>query len=458
MKITQQLRQQYRLQYLIFIVLLLCIVSSLAWISTRYSGVSDWTIGGRNSLNQTTIELLKNISPPVSIHSYQADDISLQQAVTEIFKRYQLHKNNLSFKLFNPDLDIEQAKLDGVTRYGQTVIRYNDKTEIIDVINEENIGNALLRLSREKKPTLYFLQGHGERNPTDTSAIGYSSLTQQLQTNGFALRGLNFLREAINPEDGTLVIAGASDKILPGEIKQINDFIQQGGNMLWLQDPGVADEFQSLLDFLRINFVHGVVVDTNPKMREVLRLSHPAKLPIISYKMHAITERMQNFTLFITASAINVLPSDEAQTINWKVADLLLTQDTSWAETQGFILDVKFNQNSGDTKGPLTIGMALERAVSEKENKQQRIVVVGDSDFLANNNLGHGANLDFILNIVNWLSKDEQLISINTKSAPDFKLELSDTQIAIIGFGFLLILPALLIFTGVFIWLKRRNQ
>jgi len=452
MKITQQFRRQYRIQYLIFIALLLSIITALAWLSTQYTIQSDWTAGKRNSLNDDSIELLKNIHGPITIRSYQTDDISLQQAITEILKRYQQHKNDLSFKLLNPDLDIEQAKLDGITGYGQTVIIHNKRQEIISVLNEQNMGNALLRLSRNKNPVLFFLQGHGERNPTDTSAIGYSSLTHQLQTSGFALRGLNLLRDTITPEDGTLIIAGAGNKILPGEIEQITDFLKQGGNMLWLQDPGVSNEFQSIMDFLKIDFIKGVVVDTNPQLREVLRLSHPAKLPIISYKMHAITKKMQNFTLFITAAAINVQPES-----GWNTTPLLLTQDTSWAETQGFILDVKYDKKSGDTQGPLAIGLALEKTLSEKD-KQQRIVVVGDSDFLSNNNLGQGANLDFTFNIMNWLSRDEQLISINTKSAPDFKLELSDIEIAVIGFGFLLGLPGLLIFTGVFIWFKRRNQ
>jgi gliding motility-associatede transport system auxiliary component len=458
MKITQQFRRQYRIQYLTFIVLFLSIIISIAWLSTQYVTQSDWTAGKRNSLTDDTIKLVKNISGPVHIRSYQTDDISFQQAVTEILSRYQKHKHNLHFELLNPDLDIEQAKLDGISSYGQTVISYNDKQEIINTLNEQNIGNALLRLSRERKPTLFFLQGHGERNPTDTSAIGYSNITKQLQINGFGLRGLNLLRDALDPDDGTLIIAGASHKILAGEIQQINDFITQGGSMLWLQDPEAPDEFNSLLDLFKINFIKGVVVDTNPQLREVLRLSHPAKLPIISYKMHSITKNMQNFTLFVTAAAISSSPINEPHKNDWKTSPLLLTQDTSWAETQGFILDVKYNQNSGDTQGPLTIGVALERTLPEQNNKQQRIVVIGDSDFLSNNNLGHGANLDLILNIMNWLSNDEQLISINTKSAPDFKLELSDTEIAIIGFGFLLGLPGLFTFTGIFIWFKRRNQ
>ena len=196
-----------------------------------------------------------------------------------------------------------------------------------------------------------------------------------------------------------------------------------------------------------------MVVDTDPQLRETLRLSHPAKLPIISYKLHPITKNMQNFTLFVTASAMNI-----KQDSDWNSTPILLTQKTSWSETQGFILDVEFNSASGDTRGPLSIGLALQRTLAEQPDKQQRIVVIGDSDYLSNNNLGHGANLDFTLNLINWLSNDEQLISIKTKTAPDLKLELSDTEIAVIGFGFLLILPGLFLLTGIFIWYKRRNQ
>ena len=453
MKITQQIRQQYRLQQIIFVALFISIIGLLAWLSTEYNAQGDWTTGNRNSLTDSSIELLRTIKGPIVIRSYQADDASIRQAVSEILNRYHQHKPDLSFELLNPDLDIEQSKQDGITNYSQTVISFNDQREIINVLSEQNIGNALLRLSRENKPVLFFLQGHGERNPTEQSAIGYSHLSQKLQTNGFSLRALNLLRDTISTDAGTLIIAGPGDKILPGEIEQIKDFLQQGGNMLWLQDPGVAEGFQNISELLNIDFIKGVVVDTDPQLRQVLQLSHPAKLPVISYKLHAITKKMQNFTLFITASAMNI-----KQTPDWQSTPLLLTQKTSWAETQGFILDVKYNKDSGDTQGPLTIGLALERSLSDKDNKQQRIVVIGDSDFLSNNNLGHGANLDFTLNVMNWLSKNENLISIQPKSAPDFKLELSDTNIAVIGFGFLLVLPGILLLTGIFIWFKRRNQ
>ena len=453
MKITQQFLRQYRLQQLLFIALFLCVIATIAWLSTQYTLQSDWTAGNRNSLNDDTIALLDNISDPISIRSYLANDVNMKQAVTEILNRYQLHKQNLSFEILNLDLDIEQSKIDGISNYGQTVISYNNRQEVISTLSEQNIGNALLRLSRENKPVLFFLQGHGERKPVDTSPIGYSNLSTQLQTNGFALHSLNLLTDTILAADGTLIIADASKKILPGEMQQIKDFLQQGGNLLWLQDPGISEDFNSISEFLNIEFINGVVVDTDPQLRKVLQLSHPAKLPVINYKMHAITEKMQNFTLFVTAAAIKVNTAP-----NWQASTLLMTTDTSWAETEGFILDVKYDSDKGDVRGPLSIGVALQRTLLEQANKTQRIVVIGDSDFMSNNNIGHGANIDFILNAINWLSKDEQLISIRSKTAPDIKLELSDTAIAVIGFGFLLVIPGLLILTGVFIWLKRRNQ
>jgi len=165
MKITQQFRRQYRLQYLLFVALFLAIIISLAWLSTEYNIRSDWTAGKRNSLTDDTISLLKTIPDPITIRSYQTDDATLRQAVTEILGRYQQQKDNLHFELLNPDLDIEQAKRDGITNYGQTVISYNEQQEIIGVVSEQNIGNALLRLSRKNKPVLFFFTGSWRTQP-----------------------------------------------------------------------------------------------------------------------------------------------------------------------------------------------------------------------------------------------------------------------------------------------------
>ena len=85
-------------------------------------------------------------------------------------------------------------------------------------------------------------------------------------------------------------------------------------------------------------------------------------------------------------------------------------------------------------------------------------LIVGDADFISNSYLGNGANLDIGINLVNWLSHDDNLISINPRPAPDTRLELSKNQQIAISFIFLLILPGLLFGLGLRIWLQRRKR
>lgn len=439
-----------RLNLLIFISLFSTSIGLLAWLSTQYSFYSDWTQGSRHSLSEDTRQLLASLDGPVLIRSYQTEDPSMEQAVIDILGRYQRIKPDISYSLVNPELEPDLAKADSISRYGQTIIKYKQQTEIIDSLSEQNISNALLRLSREHKPTLYFLSGHGERNPGDISPLGYNTLSNQLVSQGFALKSLQLLKQSLQNIDGTLVISSPSQPLLSGEIKQITQFIENGGNLLWLQDPGEQLGLQAIAEQLKVQFIDGVVVDDDQNLHTVLNITHPAKLPILSYKLHPITEKMQYFTLFITATALYARENQD-----WQSTPILLTQDSSWSETDGFILEAKFDLEQGDTKGPLSIGLALQR---EHAGKQQRIVIIGDTDFISNNNIGQGANLLFAMNSVNWLSEDEALISISLKNAPDTQLNLDDSQIAIIGFGFLILLPLLLLASGFYIWHKRRNR
>ena len=105
--------------------------------------------------------------------------------------------------------------------------------------------------------------------------------------------------------------------------------------------------------------------------------------------------------------------------------------------------------------------MALERDLAEDNNRDkasQRVIVTGDSDFLANSYIGAGANLSLGMNIINWLAGDDDLIAVEQKQAPDTRLELDDTEIMLIGTGYFIILPATLILSGVVIWMRRRRR
>lgn len=465
MKVTAKSRLEYRLQYFIFIFLLLGCIGFAGWLSIEYNSRSDWTMGKRHSLSDDSIQLLQQLSSPVSLRSYQADDATLTQAINEILQRYQNNKADFSFEIINPDIFISRAKADNIERYGQTIIDYQGRSERIDRLSEEAITNALIRLHRENKPQLLFLTQHGERNISDSSAVGYSQLSEKLINQGFELSSVNLLEQTLDDKNSVLIISSISKSLLASEQEKILQYVKGGGNLLWLQDPTIDASQKTIADTLQIQFIDGVMVDINEEVNRMLKLSHPAIIPVLEYKIHPITQKMQYFTLFTTATGIKTKSS--AATTNpeksnpqqqWIHSDLLLTSATSWSEKDNFILGVEFNQNK-DTQGPLSIGTALQRQLTTNNKTiNQRIVVIGDTDFLANNNLGNGANLDFIIKSLNWLAEDDQLISIAPKNAPDLQLNLSATAASVIGLFFLIALPLIFFISGGLIWFKRSKR
>jgi ABC-type uncharacterized transport system involved in gliding motility auxiliary subunit len=453
MEISAKSRLQYRIQAVVFVILFLFSISLLAWLSTQYSVRSDWTAGNRNSLTDDTVKLLATLDAPIHIRSYQGENANAQQGVRDVLSRYQRHKKNLDFRIVNPDIEPDLAKADGIREYGQTIIKYREQQQIIDTLDEQSISNALLRLSRTSSPLLAFVSGHGERDINDQGNTGYALLQKQLTDKGFTSSQINLLSDVIPESTRVLVMAGASHDYVAGEVDKLLTYLEQGGQLLWLVDPESGHSLDKLFEQLGLQLVPGVVVDTNQQLRATLRTPHPAVLPILAYGEHAITAEIRYHTLFSLAAAIKT----GAAITSWQATPFLLTlPDSSWSETGNFFLDVSLDIKSGDTPGPLAIGYALEKPAAN--NHRQRVVVMGDSDFLSNANLGGGANLLLIQNTFNWLAEDDQLMNIAPKSAPDLDLRLSQIELIIIGFGFLIVLPLILAGSGFYIWFKRRKR
>ena len=124
--------------------------------------------------------------------------------------------------------------------------------------------------------------------------------------------------------------------------------------------------------------------------------------------------------------------------------------------------EVEYNEDR-DSIGPLEIGISLERSLdnaSEEDSAsiQQRVIVVGDGDFLSNAYVGNSGNLDLGIRLINWLSSDDDFINIPVKTANDAHLEFPVYATWIIGFGFILVLPLFFLGTGLTIWWRRKKQ
>jgi len=130
----------------------------------------------------------------------------------------------------------------------------------------------------------------------------------------------------------------------------------------------------------------------------------------------------------------------------------------AWSETGALEGELSFDEGK-DAGGPLDIGVAMRRPLDEAGGRrEQRVVVLGDGDFVSNAYLGNGGNLELALNVIGWLAGDDTLINIPAKAAPDLDFNLSRAAAGLIAFGALLVLPAGLLGTGAVVWHLRRRR
>lgn len=468
MQVTARSRRLLRWQNLAFVVLLLLVAGLLAWLSTRYVYQADWTASGRNTLSEASVELLGRLPGAVTVTAYARETPPLvRKHITELVGRYQRHKPDIALAFVNPDLEPQKVRELNITLDGEMVIEYRGRSEQLRDVSENGLTNALQRLARGGERRLAFLTGHGERSPRAAQSFDVSAWARQLESKGYRIEELNLVATPAVPADiAVLVIASPQVDLLPGEAAHLVEYLDRGGSLLWLTDPehGVRG-LQPLAQQLGVRFDKGTVVDPNVSQvgQMLFGTDDPRVALVARYPAHEITRSFELNTLFPLAGGLR------AETAGaWRATTLLETLSNTWLESGKVSGKITYDEGA-DVPGPVTIGLALSRplpgAVGEDAGVDaaagaatQRAVVIADGDFLSNGFLGLGGNLQLALNVVNWLSSDDALIDIPARTAPDLSLELSRTSTAVVGFGFLLLLPALLFGSGLFIWFRRRRR
>ena len=454
MEITKKTRNQIRIQSIIFIILFTAAITLLAWLSNQYKYELDWTENNKNTLSDISIKLLQQLPSPITITTFIPDGnlMANRQYIKELVGKYQKHKDNITLNIINPDIAPDLVRKLKVTNYGEVVIEYEGRNEHITQLKEQTLTNTLQRLLRQGERKILFVTGHGERKPTGSANFDWNNFSDKLKIKGITTGLLRLNETPTIPDVAAIVIASPQTDFLAGEVKLIQDYIERGGNLLWVHEPSKSlFGLEPLANLIGVNFYPGTIVDPTA---QVMNVNDPSFAIITSYPSHTITRDFQYISIFPKAVAIDLSKINS----DWKVSPFLQTVPRSWSETG--VLKGAIDYNAGiDIVGPLTIGLALTRK-ENKENestKNQRIVILGDGDFLSNTYLGNQGNLNIGHNIINWISNDDKFISIPSSDAVDKQLNISDLFGALIGLLFLVVLPLALLISGTLIWYKRRS-
>ncbi len=458
MQITPRSRLLLRLQSWVFAVLFIVIIGLLAWLSTLYVYQSDWTAGGRNTISEDTRKLLAELTEPVTITAWASEDAMLREQIRDLVGSYQRFKPDIALEFINPDTTPERVRTEGVTVDGELVVGYRGRGEHVQVRSEQTLTNALLRVSRQDERWIVFLTGHGERDPHGEANADLGAFGKELERSGLKVQKINLAGNPIPNNTSLLVIAGPRVNLLPGEVTMVRDYVRAGGNLLWLAEPGKPAGLEPLAEQLGIAFLPGVVVDATT---QGFGINDPSFALVSAYPNHEVTREFKSITVFPEAAALEIREDP-----HWQATPILSTLSRSWTELGELKGEIQFDKNTDERAGPLDIGVALTAAAppeaaadtSGAPPHEQRVIVTGDGDFLSNTYLGNVGNLDLGLNMVHWLSHDDAYIDIRVKAAPDTSLALEPVTLGIIGLGFLIGLPILLMTSGMVIWLRRRRR
>jgi ABC-type uncharacterized transport system involved in gliding motility auxiliary subunit len=443
-----------------FVLLFLVAIGLLQWISREYHLRFDLTRAGRHSLSEASIAVAKKIQGAVRVTAYASERGELRNTIRNLIERYRHHKSDIELAFVDPDSAPDKVRQAGVQYDGEIVVEIGQAREQLPPqrLSEEHFTNLLQRLARRGERWVIFLAGHGERSPERQANFDLSVFATELRKRGFQTRSHSLGEHPQLPANvAVLVIAGPRSRLLAGEVREIGNYVQRGGNLLWLHDPGPLHGLEKLAEQLGVEFHNGTLVD--PVSSSIT--GQPTAIVVTRYGAHPAVRNFGEQTLFISAAGISSQPQP-----GWKSEVLIDTLPSSWAETGPVEGEVRFDKGR-DIRGPLTLGFALSHEADNEgntsvektgERREQRVIVLGDGDFLSNTFLGNGGNLEFGMSLMNWLSRDDAFVNIPVRTAPDRTLNLSPNQQIAIAVLFLLVLPLVFAATGFTVWWRRRKR
>jgi len=364
--------------------LLLILLGGLAGSGFR----RDFSWNQLNSLHQQTEALLQSLKQPLRLELYLDQKSPNFEDSEDFLKKLAFKNTHVHYELVQPSQDLLAEKV----AYLNLV--YGEQRKTLDLSNsafsESNFYRSLYQLLKSQSHWVAFLEGHGERDIHDLSDQGYAYFRESLKHNGASVISLNLQSLQLIPDNvQVLVLAGNRDPLFPEELNLILDYLKQGRHLLLLMDPqSEKTSLQPLLNALDLRVLPEAIQPLPGR-----RLDPNISL-VSQYPKHPITRDIHT---------VGVFP--------WALG-LALGNASTWQQYPLFTVKTP--------SGEQVLGVSLTSSAPERA---QKVVVIGNTQFLANRTILNYANRDLGRRILDWLAYNDNTAELQPQVPVDYYFE-----------------------------------
>jgi ABC-type uncharacterized transport system involved in gliding motility auxiliary subunit len=447
---------KYAAYVTVYILVIIAVVVVANVLADRYDKSYDATSNKRYSLSEQTAKIVKGLKQDATI-TYFNQSLHFRDG-KDLLDEYKDLSPKVKVDYVDPDKDPERAKEAGIRNLGTAVVQIGDKKEEAKSMTEEGITGAFIRDLKNNTRTVCFVTGSGEHQIDDNDREGFSQFKQLLGKDDYEAKSVDLLQKPEVPNDcTTLVIAGPTRNYVQPEVDAIKKYVEDGGRAFFMLDPPLKighsdiadnDALTSLLQSWGVTVDKDMILDLSPVGQlfglgpQVALVSNYSSQPIVS-------DIKRTATGFPLARSIEIKNADKTN------VEKLFDSSTSSLATSNLSSDRVSVQDPNNKKGPLTMAAAGTYNTG-KQNSQGRFVVIGSSGWVSNRFIDFNGNSDLALNAVNWLSSDEDLISIRPKPPEDRRITMTRSQLSLVRATSQFMLPLIVIVAGFGVWWKRR--
>lgn len=449
------------------------------WILNRHVNRWDLTKEKRFGLSEQTLKVLAGLKEDIRMVYFEnpqgLEAPEERRQAQDRLREYQAHSSRLKVEFNNPLKDPALARRMEITAVPTLVLERGEKRERINSSNEQDITNALIKVTRTEKKTVCFIKGEGEHDAEESSARGMSEVRRALESSSYQVATISLMGDPkeLDPCAAT-VLAGPERDLLPESADRLRQFVKRGGKAFVMVEPafkGPLPNLDALLKEWGADLGNDILLQVSGLQLTPRGLEPVAdeRVAVNRFPPHEITKDMAGLGAIFRS--VRSVQASAQHVTGVSVQNFLESSKDSWADSD---LTLKASNPEKGRRGPVPFGVvatiqsALPAATpapspsptvgEKKPEPEARVAIVGDSDFATNSVVGHLGNRDLFLNVVSWLVKDADLISVRPKEEGDQRLTLvpRSGSFTLVVATALLGLPGLFIVAGIVVWLRRR--